>query len=361
MLNTHSVQLLYSKSILLIIILTITLMAQPDSSQKMVTVVPADRYAAGSIHKFFLGYGYREVWITPIQLPELNLDIYAGGLKPLRRGGGLQTNSLRFEGADGQVYVFRSVDKYPERGYPKAFRGTIIETLGKDQVSLMLPFGSLIVDVLADRLGVLHPKPEYFVMPDDDRLGEFQQDFAGMLGSMEVRPDEMPGDKPGFADSEKIIGSEKFSERLDKTPKNKIDAEAYLTARLLDIFVGDWDRHADQWRWASFEDSTVTFWKPIARDRDFSFVVYNGVVPYILDRRWANRDIDGYNRDEADVVCLTYKARHQDGRLLAGVHWNEWQHITDQFVAKLDDQILSDAVNALPPEVSGLIGNELII
>ena len=103
--------------------------------------------------------------------------------------------------------------------------------------------------------------------------------------------------------------------------------------------MGDWDRHADQWRWAGYDDSIGTKWKPIARDRDFSFVVYNGVIPYILDRRWANRDIDGYNRDEADVVCLTYKARHQDGRLLAAVNWEEWERITEAFMAKLDDQL----------------------
>ena len=63
------------------------LSAQPDSSQKIVKIIPAERYAAGGIHKFFLGYGYREVWTTPVQVPELNLDTYAGGLKPLRRGG----------------------------------------------------------------------------------------------------------------------------------------------------------------------------------------------------------------------------------------------------------------------------------
>lgn len=346
---------------ILLFVLVIKLSAQPDSSQKMVTIIPAKRYAAGSIHKFFLGYGYREVWTTPVEVAELNLDTFAGGLKPLKRGGGLQTNSLRFEGADGQVYVFRSVDKYPERGYPKAFRGTIIETLGKDQVSLMMPFGSLVVDVLADRLGVLHPKPQYFVMPDDERLGEFRKEFAGILGSMEIRPDELPGDKPGFAESEKIVGSEKFSDNLDKDPKHRIDAEAYLTARLLDIFVGDWDRHADQWRWAGFEDSIGTLWKPIARDRDFSFVIYDGIIPYILDRRWANRHIDGYNRDEADVISLTHHARHQDSRLLAGVNWDDWSKITDSFITKLDDQILSDAVNALPPEVSDLIGEELLL
>ncbi|MEJ2055346.1 MAG: hypothetical protein P8X42_15630, partial [Calditrichaceae bacterium] len=253
-----------------------------------------------------------------------------------------------------------SVDKYPERGYPEAFRGTIIETLGKDQVSLMLPFGSLIVSRLADSLGVLHSRPHFFVMPDDKRLDEYRKEFAGMLGSLEVRPDEMPGDEPGFAGSEKIIGSEKFSARLDKDAGNQVDAKAYLTARLLDIFVGDWDRHADQWRWASYKDSTVTWWKPIARDRDFSFVVYDGVIPYLLDREWANLDIDGYNRKEPDIVSLTNKARYLDGRLLAGMDWPTWRQITDDFLEKLDDKLIINAVKTLPEEVYNIVGDELL-
>ena len=349
-----------SMSLLMSFLIIFQLSAQPDSSGTVVKVVPGKRYEAGAIHRFFLGDGYRNVWTTAVQIPELNLGTFAGGLKPLRRGGGLQTNSLRFQGADGHIYVFRSVDKYPERGYPEMLRGTIIETLGKDEIGLMLPFGSLIVDKLADSLGVLHSKPYYFVMPDDERLGDFRKDFAGMLGSLEVRADEMPDNKPGFAGSAKIIGSDKLSEKLDDNPRNRINAKAFLTARLLDILIGDRDRHADQWRWAGFEDSIGMLWEPVPRDRDFSFVVYDGIVPWLLDRRWAMPGFDGYNRDEPDIYSLTYNARHLDGRLLAGLNWQTWQNTTDAFLEKLNDQLLADAVKSLPPEVYDIVGDQLL-
>ncbi len=33
-----------------------------------------------------------------------------------------------------------------------------------------------------------------------------------------------------------------------------VDARAYLRARLMDVLIGDWDRHLEQWRWARYEN-----------------------------------------------------------------------------------------------------------
>ena len=43
-----------------------------------------------------------------------------------------------------------------------------------------------------------------------------------------------------------------------------------LRARLLDMLIGDWDRHDDQWRWVAFEEGKHDF-KAIPRDRDQAF------------------------------------------------------------------------------------------
>ncbi|MEJ2055038.1 MAG: hypothetical protein P8X42_14045, partial [Calditrichaceae bacterium] len=40
--------------------------AQTDSTQTLVQVIPGKRYEAGAIHKFFLGAGYRDVWTSPV-------------------------------------------------------------------------------------------------------------------------------------------------------------------------------------------------------------------------------------------------------------------------------------------------------
>ena len=76
-----------------------------------VIVTPRGRYDAGVFQRFFMGGLNRDLWSLPIEVEVLDLDDFAGGLTPLRRGGGLQTTSLRLRGADGQLWTFRSVDK----------------------------------------------------------------------------------------------------------------------------------------------------------------------------------------------------------------------------------------------------------
>lgn len=55
--------------------------------------------------------------------------------------------------------------------------------------------------------------------------------------------------------------------------KHNVDQQAALRARLFDMWLGDWDRHDDQFRWASFKENGVTVYKPIPRDRDQIFLI----------------------------------------------------------------------------------------
>jgi hypothetical protein len=61
----------------------------------MHTVVAGEHYRAGSFHRFLLGEDYRKLWTTPIEVPELDMRAFAGGLRPVRRVGGQQTYGSR--------------------------------------------------------------------------------------------------------------------------------------------------------------------------------------------------------------------------------------------------------------------------
>src|SRR3989442_9352181 len=87
--------------------------SDPEPTPSKRTVVAGPGYGAGWLHRLLLGSHYRNLWTTPIAVDELDLARFAGGLTPQRCGGQRQTKSLRFSGADGQVYAFRSVDKDP--------------------------------------------------------------------------------------------------------------------------------------------------------------------------------------------------------------------------------------------------------
>src|SRR5690606_29834440 len=111
----------------------------------------------------------------------------------------------------------------------------------------------------------------------DPALGQFREEFAGMVGLIEERPDEREGDLPGFGGFTKIVGTTTLIERLEESPDNRLDETGYLTARLVDLMVGDWDRHYDQWRWAEVEEGGgITRSRPIPRDRDYAFADYAG-------------------------------------------------------------------------------------
>jgi hypothetical protein len=223
----------------------------PGAVPESVVVTPGPAYDASGLHRFFFGDHYRDLWTTPIRVELLDLHHFAGGLTPLKRGGGQQTRSLRFNGADGRQYQFRSLDKDPSPLLPEALRRTLARRILQDQISAGHPGAALVVSPLLEAAGVLHAKPQLRVMPDDPVLGEFRAEFGGMLGTIEERPRGEKDDRPGFADATTVENTVELFERLEKDQDERVDTRAYLSARLVDLFLGDWDRHQDQWGTAS--------------------------------------------------------------------------------------------------------------
>lgn len=136
-----------------------------------VEVVPGAIYEAGGLRRFLLGDHYRDVWTTPIAVPVLDLGRFAGGLTPISAHAGSQTRSLRFRGADGRSYQFRSVFKTLMGGLPAHLQQTLVADLLQDGASVSHPGGTLVVSPLLEAVGVLRPEPVMVVMPDDPTIG----------------------------------------------------------------------------------------------------------------------------------------------------------------------------------------------
>lgn len=315
-------------------------------------------YSAGPVHRFVLGDLNRRLWSVPVEAAPLDLDTFAGGLTPIRRGGGLQTRSLRLQSADGPVYTFRSIEKDATQGLDPQLRNTLAATVLQDQIGALFPLSAMVVAPLLDAAGVLHADPRLVVMPDSPRLGEFQRDFAGMVGWIEVRPDEGQDGEPAFAGAERVVSTPTFLERLEEEPEQRVDASAFLRARLLDLFVGDWDRHPDQWRWAAFAESGgVTRWYPIPRDRDWALNAIDGVV-WSLVRRVIPQYV-GFGPEYTSVFGTVWNGRALDRRLLSGLSWAAWEAEVADLQATLADPVLDAAVARLPPAFEAAAGDAL--
>lgn len=319
---------------------------------------PARQYPAGTVQRWLLGDGYRDLWSLDIPVEVLDLSAYAGGLEPLRLGGGQQTQSIRFRGGDGLVYNFRSVDKDARRGLDPQLRKSLAADVMQDQISSLMPLSAMIVAELLDAVGLFHPQPRLVVMPDDPRLGEYREAFAGVLGWIELRPDEGEDDTPGFAGSERVVGSDRLYERLENEPDNLVDGRAYLKARYIDFLVGDWDRHPDQWRWAGFPDTIgardVTLFQPVPRDRDWALARLDGLIQTVASLPYPQ--YVGFSRDFPDPFAASWNGRGLDRRLLSQLDSTDFAEVAREVHSALGRDVIEAAVTKLPAPYYAAVG-----
>jgi hypothetical protein len=307
-----------------------------------VVVTPGPRYRASWPRRVLFGSQWRDEWTTSLRVRKLDLGAFDGGLTPLRRGGGQQTKSLRLKSANGQTWTFRSVDKDPTRALDPELRDSLAADLVRDLTSTAHPTAALVVAPLLDAVDVLHATPELVVMPDDPRLGEFR-DFGGVLGTIEQRLGR------GSAGASKALGTLALFARLEGRSDEQVDARAYLRARLIDLLVGDWDRHQDQWRWLRFDEAGGRVWRPVPRDRDQAFSRFDGIFPSVAE--YYTKQLASFHDAYPAIDKLTYSGRYSDRRFLVQLDEAEWRSVASDVVGRLTDDAIASAVRRLPPEL----------
>lgn len=316
---------------------------------RSITVVPGPDYDAAGIKRKLLGEGWRDLWLTPTVVPVFDIGTYAGGLKVTRKGGGNQTRTLHLGTPDGRDYLFRSVNKYPVgQAMPAAIRGTTLGDIIQDQVATLFPAGALMVPPLLEANQILHVKPSLRFMPDDSRLGEFRKEFANMLGTIELSPQEDDNDEPGFADSRKIKSADKFLEDVEASRVHHLDERELFAVRLVDFLVNDNDRTTDNMRFARYGDEKSYTWRPLPRDRDRAFSDARGwLIMYIVHPIYPK--LITFD-DDYDLAGLTFESYTIDRRLLQRITRSDAQAIAQRVQSSLTNDVLEKSIAALPRE-----------
>jgi hypothetical protein len=313
-----------------------------------VTVIPGAHYRASGMERLVLGSGWRDVWQTPVDAPVFDFDSYAGGVRILRRGGGFQSRTLHLiEERGWREYRYRSVDKFPQQAMPPAIRGTLSGAVLQDQVSTLFPAAPLLVPPLMTAIGALHVAPDLYVMPDDPRLGEHRAAFAGMLATVEHKPDEAPGDNPGFAGSRKVKGTTQFFNDIDASRVHRLDEREFLAVRLIDFMVNDTDRTADNFEWARFDAPDGTYrWRAVARDRDRAFMDARGLLNSLVIRRFYPKLVSF--GPEFSLDGLIHTSFTLDRRLLQRLTRADFEQVALEVQRALTDDVIDAVIAELP-------------
>ena len=326
----------------------------------------------GFIGKFW-GEGYRKFYTQDITVPVVELDTLYGGLEPIRKGGGHQTNSLRVKDSLGREYNFRELKKDPLqfvqaslfRNEPlfDLFEGSLLEHLIKGFYTSSHPYGFMAVPTLADAAGVYHTNPELFYLPRQPELGNYNFEHGNALYMIEERPEEHWLAQESFgAPNHDIQSTAGLFDRLRRDEKYKLDESAYVRARIFDMFLGDWDRHNDQWRWAEFEkESGDHIFQPIPRDRDQVFSNFDGTFFSLLRSTVGlAKTFVVYDADIKNLEEYSRPAVPLDRALLQNTTRETWLEQARELQQGLTDEKIEEAFQKLPKEIQGPRTNELI-
>ncbi len=318
---------------------------------------PQEKIFAGPEYKvskwkqMWFGKHYRYSWIVPVSVPYLNLDTTFQGLVINKKGGGRQTTSLKMSSGNGKEYVFRSVNKDPSKALTHSLRGTLVSDVIKDQTSTQQPYGALAASYLLDQIGILHARPELYVLPKDDGLGVFKEEYGNMLGMLEDFPSDKIQEDKIFGGADKIEKSYKLFQELYEDHDNRVDRFEFCRARVFDLLVGDWGKHEDNWKWAGYKKEGGEVFRPIPRDRDHVFSRWDGIFPFLADREWAKETGENFDYSIKGLRSLMHQGRHMDRLLGNQLTKADWINAAKEVQNSISDEDIDSAVGKMPNEI----------
>ncbi|WP_246160842.1 hypothetical protein [Maribacter flavus] len=322
-----------------------------------VLIAPTTLYKANKLKTIMQGQQYRKVWSTPFQFPILQLDTLHGGAKILEEGGGKQTHSLKLETKDGYIFTLRSINKNPEPLVPKWAKTLGLENIIVDGISAQHPYAAIAVAKLAEKSNLLHTQPKAVFLPRQNALGTYNKDYGNKIYLLEHETDGGKNWTP-FKQVKEIVDTEKLQEsKMELGAMLKIDKSAFIRARLLDIVIGDWDRHSKQWGWVVIENETGHMAIPLAGDRDNAFFSIDGIIPSIISNKYILPDLQSF---QEDIDYLPGLVMPIDIYFLKNTSRENFIKEADLLQNKLTDLAIEESFKAWPNSIFELDGEEII-
>jgi len=344
-------------------------------SEVAASIYTDDEIDKSGFFKTIWGERYRKYYGTRVSAPTVRLDTLFGGLKPVRRGGGHQSKSLRLRHDNGKEYVMRALRKvselylqsmvFQQQYIMDDLEDTFVQKLLEDFYTGSHPYAPFTIGALSDAIGIYHTNPVLYYIPKQAALQEFNSGFGDELYMIEEHAGDGHGDLESYGFSDKLISTDEMLENLRDDEKYEVDAEMYARARLFDMVLGDWDRHVDQWRWAQFkekESKKVTY-RPVPRDRDQAFsIMGDGLFMGLATRlipglrlmegfKEEIRSVEGFNSSPKTYVL--------DVAVLSKTTKEQWLQEAKYIQDNLTEDVIEKAFLNFPKEVRDATVDEL--
>jgi hypothetical protein len=317
----------------------------PEQSTEWVQTAASDAYKVFPTTWLLMGKNYRKAWRTPVTLPVFLLS--KSGLTVERLGGSRETNSLYLRDRQQSLWVLRSVDKNVRRGIPAPFGNTPFYWYKNNLTSANFPFAAGIAAILCRAAGIVAADPVYVFVEDGKALGAHRSLFAGTVCMLERR-DPIPDNAPTEA-------TDTVLQKIKEGRGHPVLKHQVLRARLLDMLMGDWDRHEGQWRWGILDSGGRQYYYAIPRDRDHALFAAGGVIPWLMKGSFEPY-FTGFTKRCTNLKKLNRKAWDFDSYFLEGLTQADWEAAVHWIQSAISNEVIDDAIRHIPDEAQAVSG-----
>ncbi|OQP65908.1 hypothetical protein A3860_15055 [Niastella vici] len=333
-------------------------LAADTATHKLIAASPV--YQRPPLFQKLWGRNHRVEWATPVCVPILKLDTAYGGLIPYKIGGGNESKSLRLHTKEGKEYVLRSINKSRTEVIPPGFKGTFLEDIVNDGISMSHPYGGFAVPVMMKHAGLYHTWPKLVYLPEQKALDTFNTKFANDLYMLEQKPEGDWHEAGNLGNFRAFYSTEEVLAKLKMSNTYSVDQRAFVKARLFDILIGDWDRHEGNWSWGEVTVRGGTQFKPIPKDRDQSFFYHNGLIIDRIIQGSGLSFMQHFDDELEKPYVLSSSARYIDRAFTNALTLEDWLREGEALQKELTDSVIVHSVAQLPPEVYALKGEEIV-
>lgn len=237
-----------------------------------------DQQRKSKIYNWLWGEHYRELYAIPVTVPVMTLNTFTGGLDLLRQAPNF--HGLLFVNKQNQYLLLRPLggatsflesDFFQEMYNKKDFKDTYIDEFIKDSYTMINPYTFLVADHLAKASGLISIDSKIYFIPKNSTR-DTVADGSGIQDKL-VNVIDIPN-----LDESNVHTTAEVLERLQLNKENKVDPDAYIRERLLDMLVGDWNKIPQNWSWWSRGKGDTVVYEPIVIDRNHAFTKVDGMM-----------------------------------------------------------------------------------
>ena len=313
------------------------------------------------VYQFLWGKHYKNYYKQEIALRTVSLDTLYGGLKPIGLDQEGTTNSLLLKDKNGKEFSMQPLEKdassffkslaYKNTNLKNQDNNALSEDFLRDYFTTIHPFTPLVVAKLSLAIGVGSTQPKLFYVPNQNALGNYNEDFGGNLYYISEKVNSSQKSLTSFGKPTAIIDTDEMLHQIRTDRNHVVDQENYIRARLFDMLIGDWDRQEKNWRWSVHQEKGKTIYRPIPLNRDQAFAKYDGAFLWLLKSIPAMGQMHSYTYNPKNAKEFNKQVYALDLALLSDSDEKAWEKQAKFIQENLTNDVINKAFLQLPYEL----------